>query len=51
MIQGLNFLLLFARLIDGMTLLTTVNVPCAQEIGDVFSTDAVRIEVILCPHW
>lgn len=48
--QGPNFpILLFVYLIDGMLLLG-VNVLYAQEIGDVFSTDAVRIAVILCPN-
>lgn len=50
LMQGPNFpILLFVCLIDGMLLLG-VNVLYAQEIGDMFSTDAVRIAVILCPY-
>jgi MFS family permease len=50
LMQGPNFpILLFVCLIDGMLLLG-VNVLYAQEIGDMFSDDAVRIAVILCPY-
>jgi len=31
-------------------LLLGVNVLYAQEIGDLFSSDAIRIAVILCPY-
>ena len=50
LLQTMNFpILLFVCTIDGMLLLG-VNVLYAQEIADLFTTDAVRIAVILCPY-
>jgi MFS family permease len=50
LLQTANFLiLLVVCCIDGMLLLG-VNVLYAQEIADLFSTDPVRIAVILCPY-
>ena len=50
LMQGPNFpILLFVCLIDGMLLLG-VNVLYAQEIADMFASNAVHIAVILCPY-
>ncbi|KAI4723378.1 hypothetical protein E4T48_00572 [Aureobasidium sp. EXF-10727] len=48
--KTLNFpILCFVCLVDGMLLLG-INVLYAQEIGDLFATDSVRIAVILIPY-
>jgi len=50
MFGNANFpILLFVCAIDGMLLLG-VNVIYAQEIADLFTTDSIRIAVILCPY-
>lgn len=48
--ETFNFpILCFVCLVDGMLLLG-VNVLYAQEIADLFATDAIRIAVILSPY-
>jgi MFS family permease len=50
LLKTANFpILLFVCLIDGMLLLG-VNVLYAQEIADLFTTNAIHIAVILCPY-